>query len=83
VGGGILDRGLRIRSVALKTNRNLVGAAEGCDLVILIFLRSKDRSLRQLLQVWFFQPTANKVKHSLPPIWPAARSCLSLRAQKL
>jgi hypothetical protein len=30
---------------------SIVGAAEGCDLLTLAFSESKDRSIRQLLQV--------------------------------
>jgi hypothetical protein len=41
-------------AMSLNTDENRcdasAGAAEGCDLLILIFSRSKDRSLRQLLQ---------------------------------
>ncbi|CAI8737953.1 hypothetical protein EMIT0215P_130057 [Pseudomonas serboccidentalis] len=34
----------------LKTKHSPVGAAEGCDLLLLKKAKSKDRSLRQLLQ---------------------------------
>jgi hypothetical protein len=64
VSTGPLSGALRVSSLLLlcmaRSHRlNLgsmspVGAAEGCDLLILFFgSKSKDRSLRQLLQVCF------------------------------
>jgi hypothetical protein len=41
-----------VNSFLIEVNAVGVGAAEGCDLLILLFgLAQKDRSLRQLLRV--------------------------------